>query len=343
MENNIMKQSSSKAFTLIEVITSLSIFSICMAMAMSAFFATSKIFYFTRVLDLAHNQVRGAADKISTLNRQSVYYPTIYSNTSSSYNPGLAISSNIINEIHTSGGLQITNVLRFGNEVRIMYEGYGLTLSGDVAIGATQITISNTGTLVSVASVPTVFSTITASNSVSNPDNNLRLTPSTINNAGYDSCYIVMNNSLANAAITNVISTNPNVTIFQLGAPFTNSANAPAPSGAQIYVGKTGRFIVLNQELRFYPALNSSQYDTLMVNVTSEKPFYVTQGSDTSESQNRGPLLTIDLAYSSPGDITGKGVYRIVTRSCMRTDPSSKNSNTIAAGGINSEADNNDN
>ena len=342
-----MKQSSSKAFTLIEVITSLSIFSICMAMAVSAFFATSKIFFFTRVLDLAHNQVRGAADKISTLNRQSLYYPTIYSNTSFAYNPGLAISGFTTNEIYTSGtgtnAVTSVNVLRFGNEVRIMYEGYGLTLSGDVAIGATQITISNTGTLVSVASVPTVFSTITASNSVSNPDNNLRLTPATFNNAGYDSCYIVMNNSLANAAITNVISTNPNVTIFQLGAPFTNSANAPAPSGAQIYVGKTGRFIVLNQELRFYPALNSSQYDTLMVNVTSEKPFYVTQGSDTSESQNRGPLLTIDLAYSSPGDITGKGVYRIVTRSCMRTDPSSKNSNTIAAGGINSEADNNDN
>jgi|GEM_PF-5967533 len=342
-----MKQSSSKAFTLIEVITSLSIFSICMAMAVSAFFATSKIFFFTRVLDLAHNQVRGAADKISTLNRQSLYYPTIYSNTSFAYNPGLAISGFTTNEIYTSGtgtnAVTSVNVLRFGNEVRIMYEGYASTLTQNIAIGADTITVSNTGTLVSVATVPTVFGTITAAASVSNTANNLRLTPATFNNAGYDSCFIVMNNTLANASITNTISTNANVTIYQLGAPFSNPANTAAPAGAQIYVGKTGRFIVLNQELRFYPALNSSQYDTLMVNVTSEKPFYVTQGSDTSESQNRGPLLTIDLAYSSPGDITGKGVYRIVTRSCMRTDPSSKNSNTIATGGVNSEADNNDN
>lgn len=297
-------------FTLTEMMVSIAIFMICLTMALGAFFVAYKITFFTRMLEFAHSDVRNATDRIAVLTRQSLYYPQVYSN-------GI-ISPHTVN-VMDGGGSNLQYVNTVGNEVRLLYEGAITRINSTVTPSSTTLVIENNAAFTAVSTIPTVFGTITPSANVSN--NPVRLVEDNYQIQPGDSLIIDASSAIA-ANVTNTVVTPSNI-VLQLDAPLATASAINA--GTSVFIGRMGRLLLTNSEMRFYPlASNPNNFDVLVQNVTTDMPFGIS-----------GPMLTIDLKYTSPGDITGKGIYRIITRSTMRTDPKLRSNNYIATGGLN--------
>ncbi len=300
-------QTAQRGFTITELLVAVSIFTICIAMALGAFFGAYKMMYFTRMLDLSHTEVRNAIDRVSILARQSVYYPRIFSNGNLSV---IGTYTNI------AGG--VTNIHReiVGNEVRMMYQGTIAELPNDLPANSSQITILNSATMSPASLFPAVYGQVN----------------SNVSQAAFNASAGTIFRS-ENARYSPVIG--DTIMIQTIGQPPTNihsflitnvttnvstttlSLSSPTPIGyprqSVLFIGPEARLIVSNNTLYFSENIAASQNFIILEKInTTQAPFRM---------RYPGHTLQIDLRYVSDGDVSGKGIYRIITRAAMRTNP----------------------
>ncbi|MDK3162329.1 prepilin-type N-terminal cleavage/methylation domain-containing protein [Kamptonema cortianum] len=301
------KRRIKQAFTLIELLVSVSIISVCIAMALGAFYGAYRMMYFTRMLDMSHTEVRNAVDKVSVMARQAIYYPLIYTNG----NPATSAPyTNIV------GSVTNISMLMRGNEVRIMYRGTIADLPFNLPANSTQITFSNSTTLAPASIHPAVFSQVSPNVSQaafnSGGGTIFRTQDMTYVPAPGDSVIIQKLGSfptnILSYLVTNVTQT-ASTTTLHLSSPTTEDL----PAKTVIFVGPQAKMLVQNNTLYFSEKISSTTPSVVLEKIkTSQTPFSMTVPGHT---------LTVDLRYVADGDITGKGIYRIITRATMRTNP----------------------
>ncbi|MDX2226380.1 MAG: prepilin-type N-terminal cleavage/methylation domain-containing protein [Verrucomicrobiae bacterium] len=358
-------QRNEQGFTISELIVAAAVFVLVSALAMGGFVAVHKLYSFTRMLDTAHDDVRSATDTVSYYAKQSLAYPLLYASNGAVMSSGSSgedlrlISSGfyglLVSAVNIGDTTCTISNTALTSPIAILPTVYG-TLPSNTAFA----TMTNSGVVRTSISVHTV-----GTNDVVRFDSTPAVYSMVSSNAGQIN---TLNAALTNTAVTTV------------SIPLRSAATTFVPSGTRVLIGREMRFLVTNafytnyaggittnRDMRMYTdSGNTSNYKTILsfipsntltadVSAQDTTAYYVNGVSNAVQTPTTaqvphtnvftviGPLLIVDLKYASPGDVTGKGIYRLRTQVTLRGDPQFKkpaNSDVVGinaydAGGVN--------
>ncbi|MDZ4816382.1 MAG: prepilin-type N-terminal cleavage/methylation domain-containing protein [Verrucomicrobiota bacterium] len=309
-----------KGTTLVEMIISMIIFTVAMGIILVAMIAGQKIFYNTRLIDMAHDDVRMSVDQVAQLARSTPVFPAAYQTNNANFQSRTATGDNT--EVY---------------EVRIMRSGFLSYVTNTPAALSNTLVLSNLtsrGTMVSTniftgANFPTGVVANVASFSY-------RTTPIAAQVKVGDAIRIDAANPYS-VYITNIVVSNASAITVRVAPAFPTSI----AYNTIAYVGTESRFVLQSTmnvpqgatnltygELRYYPdSFSSNTFKVLSKNLLFANNQDINVGSSF---KTIGKSLVIVLNYDSRAktdtstfnetDLIGRGFLRYRTEVAMRSD-----------------------
>lgn len=311
----------SKAFTLVEIMVSVAIMSLVIGMIMISYTTVLKFVRFNTMLNFSHEHVRKASDRIAMEIRQAVTFPLVYDSEGNRVNPGVP-----------------------GQEIKIMKSGiYTHTASFTTSSSPTIVLLSPSTGVNSIqyslvtGVLPTNLNTVAGQPVMQQP-------PSTT--VSTNEFMQIDNSTLDTLLITGVTTNSSEITLT-----IADNLVSPVGAGTRVTVGKMSSYKAVNYytnyataesralsagaadgfsisgELLYYPDdSNTNEFSVIVKNLNTTNPF-------TANSS----YYTIDIRFTSRGDVTGKGIYRILTHATMRSNPAYLYTSKASVGGIHGE------
>ncbi len=316
MKNTSKKQAN--AFTLVEIMVAVSIMGLLFTVVMFSYTSFLKLFYFNTLLNVSHSQVKNAADRIANDIRQSICYPVVYDSQGNQLPPGQA-----------------------GSEVRIIREGIYTFTTAFTSNGATLITVNKPIDGADSATKPLVTGILpqNLNTVVGQPiKQNVTVRQITAGDAiQFDTTAmetLLITNATASGTVYNLTLNQPtsqtigDLTRVAIGQMQIYRAvnwytNYTTGESRLLSAGPAAGY-TLSGELRHIPvASNTNDYRVLVPNLSTTNLFV-----------RNSSHCAVDIKYTSKGDITGKGIYRILTHATMRSDPAYMFTSKTAVGGL---------
>ena len=304
-------RAAEEGLTLVEMLVSTAIFTICIGIALTGLVMLHKSYYNIQMVNQAHNEVRKTTDFLTQVIRSSPTYSVVYTN---GVPAGDGVPGNELRVLRhatfaflrnspnaNTKMLQFTNALRVGF-IPCYQDGLG---GGDFA----TMVVSNAP----AAPARTLLGTLSITNG---PLTDVAAEPfragaSTLTIQKGDAVHL----DLA-TPVTGYIDKINNAVAAMTVIHLEDGLPVNVPYNTLCYIGQESRILMTNvggtAELRFYEKTSdTTNFITLARNLsTNVIPF-----------ETRGRMVIVDVQNAPPGDITGKGILRIRTEITSRTDP----------------------